>query len=210
MRLAISLGTIVCVAGLVWVAFAMSASVDVPGLLLNAAAELFGIVATVLIIDNLLDVRRREEDRKRIAREVIHELDHAIWVWQGGRRAFSAPELLWLCSNIQPTDPVPPFLQNLFIRLGSKSANTVRLRGELMRRDGPFSRAFSELAKLEAIRDHDTVMDPADIRSIVLTASTDLLSFLKEDTIVPSEPDFCQRNPTEENQTTRHYGKEIL
>lgn len=78
---------------------------------LNVGTELAGIVITVAIVDWLLERQRRRAECKTIAWRALHELDYAVWVWQGGAREFDVAELDWLLEHAAEDDPLPHFTQ---------------------------------------------------------------------------------------------------
>jgi hypothetical protein len=63
-------------------------------LLMNLAPEAIGVVFTIAILDWLNEIRQNRAEARRMAYEILHELDHAVWVWQGGRRDLDFSELL--------------------------------------------------------------------------------------------------------------------
>jgi len=57
---------------------------------MNLGTEIVGITLTVAIVEALLEKRARSDEARRIAWNVMHDIDHAVWVWQGGGRS-----LIW-------------------------------------------------------------------------------------------------------------------
>jgi len=119
----------------------------------NLGSELVGIVVTIVVIDWILERRRRQDEARRIALQALHELDHAVWIWQGGAREFDIAELLGLLGNVSDADPLPRFTQNLLLVAGSKAANTLRIRAEEVASDSHLRSGLEELARIEAMRD---------------------------------------------------------
>lgn len=126
---------------------------DYGGLLLNAGSELLGVVVTVLIIDVLNERRERKEEVKRLSWEFLHEIDAAVWTWLGGRRSFDLGELLGFLRNVNELDPLPSFVRNQVRDIGSRAAQYLRLRQELINTSKTFGDACEHLRPLAGIQD---------------------------------------------------------
>jgi hypothetical protein len=177
-------------------------------LFLNLGSELMGIVLTVGIIDYLLERRRSLDEAKRIALEALHDLDHHMWVWQGGARGFDLAELTALVAEVNDSDPVPEFTQSLFLVLGSRANNTLRTKPEVLRRSPLLSQALAVLSRLTAMRDGDAHIASRDIASCLAAAIPDLIFVAGLSQPVPislAPGEF--RQTSVEAQEWRHYGR---
>jgi len=129
------------------------------GLLGNVGAELLGLAATVAIIDWLIERKKHNEQVQRLAWQALHDVDHAFWVWQGGRREFHLDELAALLQVAAPDDPLPSFTEELFINLGIRASDNLRLQERLMKHDRRLKGAFRSLAGLAQMREAKSVVD---------------------------------------------------
>jgi hypothetical protein len=175
---------------------------------LNLGTELLGIVLTVAVVEWLFERRRRQENAQRMAWRVLHELDHAVWVWQGGRRGFSIDELLGLLSLVEDDDPLPPFTETLLLRLGSSADNTLRHEPETVRANKHLHNALERLKDLARIRDHDTTLSDREIAECLTQVAENLARGVKltiGDASLAADP--LMRNPHPNWQEWRHYGR---
>src|SRR5262249_52327422 len=118
---------------IVYEAFSLGPNSGAGAFLLNLGTEILGITLTVAIVEALLEKRAKADEARRISWNVLHDIDHAVWVWQGGGREFDIAELQTLLNQISDNDPLPPFTQNLLLTLGSRSENTIRQRDDVMK-----------------------------------------------------------------------------
>jgi hypothetical protein len=95
---------------------------------LHLASETVGIMITVAIIDKLLDRERERRDGvSRHSCRFLCQIDHAVWVWQGGDRALNIDELLILLAQVDNSDPLPEFTERLFLRIAYEADETLKL-----------------------------------------------------------------------------------
>jgi hypothetical protein len=191
--------------------YAYNTNADLTGadFLLNLATEIVGIVITVLIIDWLIERKNNAEKALKISWDVLHEIDHAIWVWQGGGREFDVYEMKNLINKIDKEDPLPRFMQNLLLRIGSASSNTLRKSGDIVSRNKKLEKGLNELKKLSEMRDNSDAMPKDSIREI-LNEGTDLLLQAVNYSISKNElngQESYVKDSSIEQQEWRHYGK---
>ena len=179
-------------------------------LFLNVSTELVGIALTVVVVDFLLERRRLKEEVRRVACEALNELDHHVWVWQGGAREFDLVELLALVDNIKENAPLPSFTQNLFLVLGSRASNTLRTRADVLRMSSDLRAGLESLSHLAGIRDANSVM-PGSTVAENLKRAIEPLARAAGFTIPPPgllAPQEFRQTTTIEEQEWRHYGRE--
>ena len=70
----------------------------------NLGTEIFGILVTIALVDWVLEKRRRQDRARELAWGVVHSIEHALWVWQGGPRQIGTNELLGIISGIKAKD----------------------------------------------------------------------------------------------------------
>jgi hypothetical protein len=202
----IALIFLVVAAAIVALAFQTPAGSPWSGLWLNLGTEIVGIVLTVAIVEWLFERRRHAEDARRVAWDVLHETDHAIWVWQGGRREFDLGELLVTLRDVGSADPIPSFTQNLLMRIGSRSENTLRNRPEVGRANRRLAEALKTLSGLSRIRDDGRILPAKEVAACLGTAVGQLMKALRLSVPAPLPVTSPLRDPASARQEMRHYG----
>ena len=207
LRIGITALFVAIACGVIALAFRAGAETSWGGLWLNLGTEIIGIALTVAIVEWLFERRRLQDEARKMAWRVLHELDHAVWVWQGGHREFDLSELLALLALADDSDPVPDFTQNLLMHLGSKSQDTLRHEPDVPRAKPQLERAPSSLAPLARIRDNQNLLPGSQISAHLREAAHDLAGALKihvPDTL-PSMA--ALRDTDAQKQEWRHFGK---
>ena len=176
-------------------------------LLLNLGSEILGIAVTVAVVEHLFERRRRQDEARRLAWEALHELDHAVWVWQGGSRSFDMGELQELLHHAHQDDPVPDFTEALFLRMGSKAENTLRTKRDIMHECPPLKQAMNELRPLASLRD-GTHREATDIPIALSRATAHLSAVLKGQWTDGFRPTVI-RDASVEAQKWRYLGQGI-
>lgn len=175
----------------------------------NLATELIGIVLTVIFVDWLFEQRRLADEVIKIALRALHELDHAVWVWQGDARHFDLAELRSRIDGIEPEDPLPPFTQNLFMQIGSKSSDTVRISKDPIQKSTALFQALTELSHLCAVRDRHELLSAESIK-LHLKIALPLLAKAAE-LEMPAGAEirhYAHRITSVDHQRYRHYGRD--
>lgn len=198
---------IVIATAILWLGF-HTQDTNQSSLWLNIGTEIIGIVLTVAIVDWLFEKRRVREEAEKMAWRALDQLDHAVWVWQGGARQFDLGELKGLLSLVTTDDPVPQFTQNLFMQIAGRAAHTLQVSPEVMKASEHLQRGLKECAALSNIRDHVTVTYGPTIAQHCLNAVGHLCQVLGlQDNIVP-DPDLTYiRRPSVQDQRWRHFGE---
>jgi hypothetical protein len=177
--------------------------------LLNLGTEVFGIVLTVAIVEYLLERRQLQNNAKQIAWEVLHSVDHAVWIWQGGARQFDIDELQTLLDLALESDPIPHFTQNFLLQIGSRSENTLRKNREVVVASKELKFALETLSILSQVRDDNNLLPTAEI---IQSLKKSILALMKvvniQSTIIDSEGVKRFRNTSIENQEWRHFGRD--
>jgi hypothetical protein len=179
--------------------------------LLNLGTEVFGIVLTVAIVEYLLELRQLQDEARRIAWEVLHSVDHAVWVWQGGARQFDVGELQALLDLAAESDPVPRFTQNLLLQVGSRSENTLRSRREVVGVNKNLKFALETLRLLSRMRDYENIPPTLEIIQSLQQSVRALMKVVNiQSTIIDAECVKPFRSISVENQEWRHFGREVI
>lgn len=201
-------GFFIVVAALLIASALRSGHVSSNEIVAHLGTEAVGIAVTVGFVDYLLERSRHREAAKSIAWEALHQLDHAVWVWQGGSRKFDPGELLALIEMIGVDDPLPDFTQNLFLRLGGAAQAALRAREDILDKARSVKEAIEFLEPLCALRDRSEPMSPKDIQQKIAPAALALLDCVgyygaSTDVSLYREA----RDASEEKQRWRHLGE---
>lgn len=179
-------------------------------LTINLATGLLGVLFTVAIVDVLFERRHLQDRAHDAAWRVLHVVDYAVWVWQGGARAFSLGELQWMIRNIADDDELGRDAQNLLMEIGGRCANTLRLSGPALRASPHLKLALQSLAVLGDIRSTiGTIVSAAALRSSLADAVDELAAALGLDTFISiyNDDEGAQmRDPSIDAQDWRHRG----
>jgi len=199
---------------------------DYGGLLLNLGSELIGIFLTVFLIDELNERRERrleamrnrqteqrasEEEIKRLALDLLRDIDFAAWAWLGGRRRFHAGELLGLLRNATDADPLPFFIRNEIRDIGIQAAEWLEQKHELIASSRPFGEALEILRPLAGIQDTPRLPAESNDLANVLSRAVRRLSIAAN--IEPGEDDGdaeWRKDTNFRSQQSRYYGRIIL
>ncbi|MHB1228438.1 MAG: hypothetical protein ACYC0O_13065 [Desulfurivibrionaceae bacterium] len=189
------------------VAFTTSSTLTLQDLLLNLSTEILGIVVTVVLVEWAIDRGKNYEEAISIAWRAIHEVDYAVWVWQGGKREFSYDELTSILSVANELDPLPPFTQNLFLGIGSNAENTLRIKRSVVKQNKNLLYGLEWLTVLTRIRD-----SKAEVPPITLTLN-DAIQELAAAVGLTKMPHHhfqpkLSLDPSVEAQDFRHFGRE--
>ncbi|MBX3363806.1 MAG: hypothetical protein KF866_03490 [Phycisphaeraceae bacterium] len=177
---------------------------------LNLGAEIIGIAMTVAVVDWLIERSKLREEAQRIAWATLHDIDHAVWVWQGGRREFHLDELVAILSLVKEEDPLPVFTKNLFANLGMRASDTLRLQARVFRHHRKLKNALTYLSGLAQIRELENLVSPSYIVQS-LQSSVAILAFLTGQGMHPASFGIVRtfRDPSIDGQQARYRGVEV-
>lgn len=180
---------------------------DTGGLLGNIGAEIVGLALTVAIIDWLIERNRLNEQVRQLAWQMLHDMDHAFWVWQGGRREFHLDELVALLNVADPKDPMPQFTEEMFINVGIRASDKLRLEPKLVSHDRRLRASLKSLSGLAQIREAKNLVDANYVLDGLRAAVTNLAEVLGQH---PHAGEFAAaksfRDPSEDAQLRRYRG----
>ncbi len=176
MRIAIA-GVMIVIAIIIFlVAFMLDKGLQVSDLLLNLGTEVVGIAMVVAIVDWLIERSKLAEEAQRIAWNILHDLDHAVWVWQGGRREFHLDELAALLELVKENDVITPSTRVLLANLGVRASDMLRLQGKVFRIHKQLRHGLVCLSDLAQIRELGAVMNARAVCESLRVAIHDLSS----------------------------------
>jgi hypothetical protein len=174
-------------------------------LFMHIAAVFAEVALTFAVVDALFERNREREAARQLALNRIH---HYVWVWQGGTRDLSLPQIVGVLSAVQEEadglNPTPDFTQTLFLRLGSDAADALRNEPKIIERNEHLQRGFERLVRLAAIRDHAIPTPPREIANIVRGAAIDLAMALGAQ--LPIHGATSHRDASITAQKWRHFG----
>jgi len=145
-------------------------SANLRDILGNLGTEVFGILVTIALVDWYLEKRRRQDRARELAWGVLHAIEHAVWVWQGGPRHLGTNELLGVISGIQKQNTLRPFSEGLMLNVGLQCRSILQREASTVRSIPGFPGILRDLMSLASIRDLPT---PTRIRTVseILEAS---------------------------------------
>ncbi len=131
----------------------LALGVDTPSgeILTNLATEVFGILITIALVDWFLERRRRQDRARELAWNALHEIEYAVWVWQGGPRQLATDELLGLVAGANPTDAMEPFTEALVQNIGLQCRGLVQRELSVVKTLPGFRETLDDLVSLAAI-----------------------------------------------------------
>lgn len=141
-------------------------------LLVNFASEAWGFILTVFLVNFLLRRHHLESEARQLARAILNDVDHAVWVWLGGKREFGVAEGRALLGRVEDGMKPARFTESLLIGVGGRAANVLRTHPQLVERRPALRRALEGLVPLAGLRDGAPGETPAPslIAGILLDA----------------------------------------
>ncbi|TVS00835.1 MAG: hypothetical protein EA423_10915 [Phycisphaerales bacterium] len=175
----------------------------------DLASEVAGIALIVLIVDWMLERNKLREEAQRIAWSMLHDIDHAVWVWQGGRREFHLDELIALLDMVEDKDSIPPFTQNLLANLGVRASDTLRLQSRIFGIHKRLKQAMVYLKSLGQMREMEDLMPPSFVVDALKSSITQLAAVTGQG-LHPGEFGVARtfRDASPEAQRARYMGIE--
>lgn len=150
-RYAVALGFVVAGIALVLAPRFLGWEWSEGGVLVDLGSELLGLALTVSILDWFFEQRRVRAEGRRLAWEVFHDLERAVWVWQGGPLRLETDELLGLLHAASPEDEIAPCTEGLLLGLGIRSRELLKGERRPVASVPRLDEALSELAGLARI-----------------------------------------------------------
>lgn len=119
----------------------------------NVGTEIFGILVTIALVDWVLEKRRRQDRGRELAWGVLHAIEHAVWVWQGGPRHIGTNELLGIVTGIRKEDKFAPFTEGLLLNVGLQCRSILQMESSAVRSLPGLGATLTDLVSLATIRD---------------------------------------------------------
>jgi len=137
--------------GLIWADLSGRAGATFGEVLGDLGTEMFGILVTIALVDWVLERRRKQDRARELAWNVLAEVQHAVWVWQGGARQQSSGDLLGLMSGIKEADEMEPFTEGLFLSVAFHAQSTLQTESTALKSLHGLLEVFKELEQLSSI-----------------------------------------------------------
>jgi hypothetical protein len=207
----IGLGIVVFVASALLIFWThRSGAFSTSDLFLNLATEFLGIVVTLVLIDFILERRTQAQEARKTATRALNDVDHAIWVWLGGLRAFELQETVELLEKVDDSAILAPFTQNLFLQLGTTASYTLKLETAQLQRNKYLRESLERLSDLMAVRDQNSQLSPEVLSSLLKEVVKNLATAARvSSTQGTFDASTVHYNPSLEEQEWRHYGEVI-
>lgn len=119
----------------------------------NLGTEIFGILVTIALVDWVLEKRRQQDRARELAWNVLHAIEHAVWVWQGGPRQMGTNELLGIVAGIRRQDHFAPFTEGLLLNVGLQSRSILQMEASAIKSLPGLGGTLKDLVSLATIRD---------------------------------------------------------
>ena len=205
-RIAITLGSLIIAAVVIWVAFFIGEESGTGNLLINLGVEIVGIVLTVAVVEWFFERRRLQNQGRQLAWDTLHAVGSAVWVWQGGPREMETDEVLGILNAVGQEDPVPDFTEGLFLNIGTRSRRLLNNDPESVGAVPGFMNGLEQLARLSAIRDSKTPMASRKLADILTEGTVELARALGQPTERHLASLIRYRDPSLPSQERRHFG----
>lgn len=176
LRAAVTSAFLLLAVVILWLAF--RAGTGTSDLFVNLGTEIIGIVITVAVVEWFFERRRLQARARQVAWNVLHTLEHDLWVWQGGPREMDTDEMLGLLHGVTRSDPVPDFTRNLFLSLGTRSKQALKNDRDSVDTLPGLGDALVELGRLSSIREARGDFPPDKIADILEAGALHLARIL--------------------------------
>jgi hypothetical protein len=170
----------------------------------NVGTEIFGILVTIALVDWVLEKRRRQDRARELAWSVLHSIEHAVWVWQGGPRQIGTNELLGIVSGIKKQDQLEPFTEGLFLMVGLQCRSILQMEAPAVKSLAGLSGALDDLVSLATIRDLPNSTRIRTVSEILEASVTGLARLLGQATERMPSGLIWYLDSTEDGQTERY------
>jgi hypothetical protein len=176
-------------------------------LLMNLGTEVVGIVMTVAIVEWFLERRRLQNRGRQLAWDMLHAVEHTVWVWQGGPREMDSDEVRGVLSAVGNEDPLPDFTEGLLLNIGTRTRRILNHDPEAIDAMPGLMHALEQLGGLSSIRDGRRTLAARTVAEILDDGTTALAKSLGRPTERHPTSLIRYRDPSVESQERRHFGE---
>jgi hypothetical protein len=206
-RIVFASGFLVLAIVAVGAAFFVGASTPSGNVLINLGTEIFGILVTLAVVDLFLERRRLQERGRELGWAMLHQIERAVWVWQGGPRRLGSDELLGLIAGIDPAAPPEPFTRTLLVNLGHRAREVLEIEARAAKILPELEKAAVELSSLRALDERDTAPTMRMVTEVLEAATVDLARMLGQPAQKLPAGLVRHRDSKPAAQAARYYGE---
>lgn len=117
LRALVTTGFLLVAVLVLWAAFLVGTETSWGNLYINLGTEIVGIVMTVAVVEWFFERRRLQNRGKQLAWDALHNVQNAVWVWQGGPREMETDDMLGILKAASDDDPLPDILEEATVEL---------------------------------------------------------------------------------------------
>lgn len=205
-RIVFAAGFLVLSLVAVGAAFFVGADTSIGNVLINLGTEIFGILVTLAVVDLFLERRRLQERGRELAWTMLHQVERALWVWQGGPRRLGTDELLGLIAGIDPAAAPEPFTRTLLASLGHRAREILEIEAPAAKMLPGLAKAAVELSSLRALDERGTALTLRMVTEVLEAAVVDLARTLVQPTQKLPSALVRHRDASAAAQAARYYG----
>lgn len=170
----------------------------------NLGTELFGILMTIALVDWFLEKRRRQDRARDLAWDILHSIEHSLWVWQGGPRQLGTNELLGIISGIRKENHLEPFTEGLVLNIGIHARSVLQREISTLKSLHGLPAILKDLVSLASVRDLPTSTRIRAISEILEASVTGLARVLGQPTDRMPSGLIWYKDPSPEAQEKRY------
>ncbi|MCE9598388.1 MAG: hypothetical protein K8S54_10510 [Spirochaetia bacterium] len=111
----------------IYASYQAPANSNTQALLVNLGTEVLGLGTAIIFVEYILERQRELEKCFNMAQATLHEIQYAVWVWQGGNKEFNVYLLLEVLSRVKKSDRLAVPTENLLLVLGTRAGNRLRI-----------------------------------------------------------------------------------
>ncbi len=170
----------------------------------NVGTEIFGIMVTIALVDWVLEKRRQQDRGRELAWSVLHAIEHAVWVWQGGPRHMGTNELLGMVTGIQKKESCQPYTEGLLMNVGLQCRSILQREPSTVRSLPGLGEAMEDLVSLASIPDLPKSTRIRTVAEILEASVMGLSRVLGQSTDRMPSGLLWYRDPSPQGQETRY------
>lgn len=199
---------VVAVVMVVW-AYAVGVNTPTGTLLVNLGTEIFGILITLAVVDWLLERRRLQDRARQLAWQMLHDLERAVWLWQGGPRRLETDELLGLIAGVESDHRVHPYTRTELVNLGTRSREVQNRERRAVGALPGLGEALNDLTSLGSLGEGDSAVSIRMVSEVLQSSGRRLAEILGQPSQRMPSGLLRARDPSLEAQEER-FRKERL
>lgn len=172
---------LVSVAIVVW-SYLVGVNTPTGTVLVNLGTEIFGILITLAVVDWLLERRRLQDRARELSWRILHNVERAVWLWQGGPRRLETDELLGLIAGIGGEDRLEPYTRAQLMSIGGQSREALTREEQAVRTLPGLKEALEDLTSLHALGDEDSAVSVRVVSEVLQSSVRRLAELLGQPT----------------------------